>query len=97
MQTSWHFAMVQSSHRPGRIGRQALRTWMQRSGLSQNELAAQLGISRPYMCQVFSGARRPGLDILVRMEGLTGIPTRSWSDIAEAGLGHDAIVGGIRR
>jgi transcriptional regulator with XRE-family HTH domain len=41
-----------------------------------------LGITDSYLSQILSGRRRPGLDIAVRIETLTGVPVESWADIA---------------
>lgn len=61
-------------------GRIALREWLSRSLLRRKDLADRLDISRPYMSQVLGGARRPRLELLTRIENVTGVPTVSWVD-----------------
>lgn len=61
-------------------GRERLAEWRDRSRISQKDMAAMFGITDSYLSQVLSGRRRPGLDIAVRIEALTGVPVQSWSD-----------------
>jgi transcriptional regulator with XRE-family HTH domain len=42
-------------------------------------VAQDLRITESYLSQVLSGRRRPGLDIAVRIETLTGIPVSAWA------------------
>lgn len=49
-------------------------------GLPQAEVAALLGMSRPYLTQLLSGAKKPGLDLAVKIERLTNgaVPASAW-------------------
>lgn len=57
-----------------------LRTWLERSRTSKKDLAAQIGIRRPYLSQILHGDRRPSLETLERIERVTGVPIKSWTD-----------------
>lgn len=61
-------------------GRRLLRAWLDRSRKQQKDLAAELGITDSYLSQVLSGIRRPKLEILIRIESVTGVPVSSWAD-----------------
>lgn len=61
------------------VGRRALNDWLKRSMTRPSDFAAELGISRAYMSQIRSGARRPGLVMLCRISIRTGIPPRDWA------------------
>jgi transcriptional regulator with XRE-family HTH domain len=61
-------------------GRERLAAYRHRSRMRQNELADLLGLTDSYLSQILSGRRRPGLDIAVRIETLTGVPVESWAD-----------------
>ncbi len=66
-------------------GRHELRAWTDRSLLRDSELAVRLGVSRPYMSQIFHGERRPGLELLLLIAEVTGIPLVAWKadDVGE--------------
>jgi len=53
------------------------------SGRSQSAWAVKLGISKGYLSGILSGAKRPGLDLAVRIERLTdgAVPVDSWVDV----------------
>ena len=68
-------------------GRQQLRAWLDRSRLRDSQLAVRLGISLPYMSQIFHGERRPGLELLLLIAEVTGIPLVAWK---ENGVGTEA-------
>lgn len=68
-------------------GRQLLRAWRERSKQNQRTLAVALEISDGYLSQILSGARRPKLELLMRIEALTGVPVSSWADIRRGKLG----------
>lgn len=68
-------------------GRVQLRAWLERSNQNQNWLARAIGISDGYLSQILAGLRRPKLETLKAIEGLTGIPIGSWvdTDVATSG------------
>ena len=61
----------------------SLLQWLERSHTQRCELAARLnegrGISRPYMTQILSGLRRPGLHLMLEIQSMTGIPVNAWA------------------
>ncbi len=61
-------------------GHQLLADWRRRSNINQRDLARQLGVSDGYLSQILSGLRRPKLELLIAIEGVTGVPVSSWSD-----------------
>jgi len=58
-----------------------MRMFLKAHGLTQREAAAKLDISRPHLAQIVSGAKRPGLDLALRIERLTdgAVPVSSWA------------------
>lgn len=62
-------------------GPEQLRDWMGRRGFNQPETALYLGFDIPYISQILSGARNPGLPRAVAIERKTGIPVEAWSDM----------------
>lgn len=63
-------------------GPERLVEYCKRSRLKQYELADLLLMHNTTLSHVMSGKRRPGLDIAVRIEALTGIPVSAWADTA---------------
>jgi transcriptional regulator with XRE-family HTH domain len=61
-------------------GPERLLQYCKRSHLKQYELADLLQMHNTTLSHVISGKRRPGLDIAVRIEALTGIPVSAWTD-----------------
>lgn len=62
-------------------GRALLKAWLGRTKLRQNELAQQLAVNEPYLSNILTGVRRrPSLEIMIRIERLTGVPVSSWAD-----------------
>ena len=61
--------------------REKLVRWLADSGKMRIEVAAELAISGPFLTQLAGGHRRPGLDVAVRIERLTGGAVRAtdWS------------------
>jgi transcriptional regulator with XRE-family HTH domain len=59
-------------------GRERLKDWIDRSRCSQNEAAEILGITAPYLSQLLSGVRTPGLANAIKFEQITGIAAGSW-------------------
>lgn len=60
-----------------------LHTFMRVAGLTDQALAEQVGVSRPYIARIRSGKRQPSLDVAVRLSVATGLP-------AEAFIQHEA-------
>lgn len=46
--------------------------------LTHEWLAKQLGVNRSYVSLLRSGERRPGRDLAVRIERITGVPVESF-------------------
>jgi transcriptional regulator with XRE-family HTH domain len=61
-------------------GRHLLNAWRERSKQNQRTLAATLGVSDGYLSQILSGVRRPKLELLVKIEAISGVPVSSWVD-----------------
>lgn len=57
------------------------------AGKNQAKVAARLGISRSYLSEIASGAKKPSLDVAVRIERETGgaVPATSWIDLPPPG------------
>jgi transcriptional regulator with XRE-family HTH domain len=54
-----------------------LAEYFEKTGNTQDSLAAQLGVSRSYVSLLASGERQPALSLALRIEGLTGVPLSS--------------------
>lgn len=67
-------------------GRRDLAQWLRKSHTRACDFALTLGVSRAYVSQILSGVRRPGLDMLVKIFDLTGIPPRVWVEKLESGM-----------
>lgn len=61
-------------------GREDLAAWLSRTCMSHKALATRLRISEPYMSQLLSGRRTPGLELATDIMVLTGVPAVSWVD-----------------
>ena len=50
------------------------------AGKTQREFAADAGISPSYLCEILAGAKKPGLDLAVKIERITGgrVTAVSW-------------------
>lgn len=72
-------------------GRELLEAWRLRSKLNQRTLAATLGVSDGYLSQILSGKRRPKLELLTAIEGLSGVPVSSWLDTRRGKTGNKHI------
>lgn len=55
---------------------------LKRAKKSQNALAIELGISRPYLSQILSGKRRPSLPLAFELERALGIPAIEFAEVA---------------
>ena len=51
-----------------------LRRTLKQSGLTQNGLARQLGISHAHLSGILNGFRQPSLELALKLEAKTGIP-----------------------
>jgi plasmid maintenance system antidote protein VapI len=71
-----------------KTGRERLAKYITRSRQKQYEVAGDLRITESYLSQVLSGRRRPGLDIAVRIETLTGIPVSAWAASKKARIAN---------
>jgi transcriptional regulator with XRE-family HTH domain len=67
-------------------GSKALRAWLHRSLIPAAELAAELGISRPYMSQILHGDRRPSLELMLAIGNRTGVAVSSWAAVEVGNL-----------
>lgn len=59
-------------------GREQLRAWIERQGMTQREAAKSLSMNEVMMSQVLAGDRTPSIQSAIRLEELTGITVRSW-------------------
>lgn len=59
-------------------GADQLRAWLRRSGLTQRQCAAELGVHESFMTLMLSGARLPGRNLAVKIDRLMGIPVAAW-------------------
>lgn len=57
-----------------------LRAWCERNGRTAAEVAKMLGVTRPQVSHLQTGARKPSLALATRIQALTGIPVTSWHD-----------------
>jgi DNA-binding XRE family transcriptional regulator len=48
-------------------GENPFRVWREYRGLTQQQLADQVGISKPYLSQLEAGKRRGGVEVLKRI------------------------------
>lgn len=77
-------------------GRDALRTWVERSHYTQGEVARLIGITDVFLSQILHGHRMPGLATAIKVERLTGVPAGSWEETDVSG-GAVAIGSGPRK
>lgn len=61
--------------------------WRRRSKQDQRTLARALGITDGYLSQILSGLRRPKLELLIKIEDLTGVPVSSWAELRRGRTG----------
>lgn len=57
-----------------------LAKYLQETGVSQRSLAVELGVDASIISKLLSGATRPGLDLAIRIQRLTGgnVPAECW-------------------
>ncbi len=59
-----------------------LREWLDEHDKTQTWLAEKLDISVGAVNDILSGRRTPGLQLAIKIEDLTGIPPRAFSEVA---------------
>lgn len=59
-------------------GPDALKKWIEKRGLAQQEVAELLEVHESYVSQVLHRKRTPALANAVRIERITGIPVEAW-------------------
>lgn len=60
--------------------RQRYRTladYFEQTRATHESLADELGLTRPYISMIASGARQPSLNVALRIQSLTGVPVES--------------------
>lgn len=61
------------------FGSELLRDWMDRRGVTLNQMAELLSIDFTFVSKLANGTRRPSLKLAVEIENVTGISIRSWA------------------
>lgn len=61
-----------------KTGREQLRAWIDRQGMTQREAAKVLSMNEVMMSQVLAGDRTPSIQSAIVLEERTGIVVRSW-------------------
>lgn len=61
---------------------QRLKAWADNEGMTQREMAEQLGITEAYVSALILGKETPGLTLAVKIETLTGIAPRDFAEVA---------------
>jgi transcriptional regulator with XRE-family HTH domain len=59
-------------------GPDAVRDWMERSGLNQRQAAVRMGIGHTALNHLLCARRRAGLAMALRIQRATGIPVEAW-------------------
>lgn len=59
-------------------GREQLADWIDRKDYGRAQAAAAFKIHPVYLWQLLTGKRRPGRDLSVTIQDLTGIPVKAW-------------------
>lgn len=65
----------------GAIG---LRAWRDGEGLTQRAAADRLGIDPSFLSWMERGARKPGADLMHKIEEVTKVPMQAWFEVAAA-------------
>ncbi|MPZ20119.1 MAG: helix-turn-helix domain-containing protein [Luteitalea sp.] len=60
-------------------GPEQFKDWLRRRGFNQADAARYLEYDQPFISQLLSGARSPGLKNAIHLERLTGIPVEAWT------------------
>lgn len=63
-------------------GRQQLAAFMERKQLTQEDIAAKLGVTASYVSFLLSGDRSPSLRLAVKIQSLTGIKPTAFVEAA---------------
>lgn len=78
-------------------GANQLRDWIKRREFNQAEAAQYLGMTEPYLSKVLSDTHRPGLNLALDIETLTGIPVKAWAVSEHPRNGNPVPVTGRKR
>lgn len=57
-----------------------LDEFMRDHKMTDQALAAQIGVSRPHLSRIRNGKRRPSIDVAAKLEAATGIPAASFAE-----------------
>ena len=60
-------------------GVKRLHAVLEKSAITQRAMAGRLKVSEPFLSQILSGQRRPGLDLAAEIERLYRIPARDFA------------------
>lgn len=62
-----------------------LKGWRERAGLSQAALAAEVGISQEYVCQLEGGKKVPALSVGADIERITNgeVTLQDWAQVSK--------------
>ena len=52
---------------------EALKTYRERTGVTQTELARRCNVSQPTICDIENGKQSPSLELLKRLTKVTGL------------------------
>ncbi|UWQ30225.1 helix-turn-helix transcriptional regulator [Leisingera sp. M523] len=57
-----------------------LSKYLKRKKIRQKAFAEKVGISAPYLNQILAGKRRPGIDLMEKIQNATGgeVPVSEW-------------------
>jgi len=59
-----------------------LQIYRKERGLSQSDLAGELGVTKTYLSNLENGWRAPGRDISALIEQVVGIAVSEWTGVA---------------
>lgn len=62
-----------------RTRNEALAAWLDRSRMTQRELAELAGISEAMVSRILSGQNTPSLPVALRLAELTGVPIKQFA------------------
>ncbi|MDR0284502.1 MAG: HigA family addiction module antidote protein [Propionibacteriaceae bacterium] len=58
-----------------------VREWLDDNGTTAAELARRLGVSRKHVSELLHAKVALTADMAVKLEGVTGVPARKWSNL----------------